>query len=129
MGRVISFVFFIVFATLLVSITGSNMQSVELSFFPLPFSINAPLSILLWCAMAVSFLAGCLLLWVTTAGGRVRAYRANRKLQKLETDMNTLKQMTLQGQPVQFYSNSTALTPPHLQKKSAFLSPKDLPAL
>jgi uncharacterized integral membrane protein len=79
------------FLLLLVLFTLSNAQTVALSLWPTPWSISLPLSIVVLSAMAVAFLLGALILWVSTLAAIRRARKAEARVRALEAEVAALK--------------------------------------
>jgi len=79
------------FLLLLVLFTLSNAQTVLLSLWPTPWSVSLPLSIVVLVAMAVAFLLGALILWVSTLAAIRRARRAEAQIRVLEGQVQALK--------------------------------------
>jgi uncharacterized integral membrane protein len=79
------------FLLLLVLFTLSNAQTVVLSLWPTPWSVSLPLSIVVLSAMAVAFLLGALILWVSTLAALHRARKAEARVRVLEGEVVALK--------------------------------------
>jgi putative membrane protein len=69
----------------------SNRQPVPLRFWPTDYSLVLPLSLAVLGGMAVAFLAGGLLVWVSALTQRRRARRAEQTVRLLEAQVQELK--------------------------------------
>jgi uncharacterized integral membrane protein len=79
------------FVIVLVLFALSNTQTVRLSLWPTDFAVDTPLSIAILAAMAVAFLLGGLMLWLSGIATRRRARRAEYKTRLLEEQNRELK--------------------------------------
>ena len=79
------------FLLLLVLFALSNAQTVQLGLWPTPWSVSLPLSIVVLVSMAVAFLLGALILWVSTLAAIRRARRAEAQVRVLEGQVEVLK--------------------------------------
>jgi uncharacterized integral membrane protein len=79
------------FLLLLVLFALSNTASVRLGLWPTGWSLEAPLSLAILGAMAVAFLIGGLLVWITELSQRRRARRAEEAVRLLEAQVQALK--------------------------------------
>lgn len=69
----------------------SNRQPVPLKFWPTDYSLVLPLSLAVLGGMAMAFLAGGLLVWVSALTQRRRARRAEQTVRLLEAQVQELK--------------------------------------
>jgi putative membrane protein len=76
---------------LLVLFALSNTAPVRLGLWPTGWSLEAPLSLAILGAMAVAFLIGGMLVWITELSQRRRARRAEQTVRLLETQVQALK--------------------------------------
>jgi lipopolysaccharide assembly protein A len=76
---------------LLVLFALSNTTPVRLGLWPTGFSREVPLSLAVLGGMAVAFLAGALLVWVSELAQRRRARRAEQAIRLLEAQVEQLK--------------------------------------
>jgi lipopolysaccharide assembly protein A len=81
----------------------SNTAPVRLGLWPTGFSLEAPLSLTILGGMAIAFLAGGLLVWVSELTQRRRARRAEHAVRLLEAQVQELKS----HMPVQTLPTST----------------------
>ncbi|MBN8890868.1 MAG: hypothetical protein BGP12_02540 [Rhodospirillales bacterium 70-18] len=79
------------FLLLLVLFALSNTQTVQVGLWPTGWSATLPLSIAILTAMAIAFLMGALILWVSTLAAIHRARRAEHNARQLETQVQGLK--------------------------------------
>lgn len=93
---------------LLVLFALSNPQPVRLGLWPTDVSVDIPLSITVLLAMAVAFLLGALLLWLSAMGARLRARRAEHAVRMLESQVAELRTRLSVATP----PAGTALPPP-----------------
>jgi lipopolysaccharide assembly protein A len=76
---------------LLVLFALSNREPVRLGLWPTDYSLVVPLSLAVLGGMAVAFLVGGLLVWVSALAQRRRARRAEQTVQLLEAQVQELK--------------------------------------
>ncbi|MFC7333950.1 lipopolysaccharide assembly protein LapA domain-containing protein [Rhodocista pekingensis] len=74
-------------ALLALSFSVSNMQTVTILLWPLPWSVELPLYALVLVAMVVSFFAGGLTAWLGGHGQRKAARQQKRRADRLERDL------------------------------------------
>jgi len=75
----------------LFALTPVNRVAVTLGFWPTDYLVTVPLSLVILGAMAVAFLLGALVLWLSVLGARRRARRAERQVRMLEAQVAELK--------------------------------------
>lgn len=88
---------------LLVLFALSNTAPVRLGLWPTGFSGEMPLSLAILGGMAVAFLAGGVLVWISELAQRRRARRAEQTIRLLEAQVQELKSHV----PVQTLPTST----------------------
>jgi uncharacterized integral membrane protein len=76
---------------LLVSFALSNTAPVRLGLWPTDFALELPLSLTVIGGMAVAFLAGALLVWISDLALRRRARHAEETVRLLETQVQELR--------------------------------------
>lgn len=76
---------------LLVLFALSNPQAVHLGLWPTDLVVDMPLSITVLLAMALAFVLGALLLWLSAIAARLRARRAEHSVRMLEAQVAELK--------------------------------------
>jgi putative membrane protein len=76
---------------LLVLFALSNRQPVSLHVWPTDYAATLPLSLAVLASMAIAFLAGGLLVWVSELVQRRRARRAEHAVRLLEAQVQELK--------------------------------------
>jgi putative membrane protein len=76
---------------LLVLFALSNPQAVHLGLWPTDVVVDLPLSIAILLSMAVAFMVGALLLWLSAVAARLRARRAENAVKMLEAQVAELK--------------------------------------
>ena len=79
------------FLLLLVLFALSNPQPVQLGLWPTDYAVQVPLSLTILGAMAVAFLAGGIVVWLSELAQRQRTKRAERAVQLLEAQVQDLK--------------------------------------
>jgi lipopolysaccharide assembly protein A len=84
---------------LLVLFALSNQQPVSLRVWPTDYAATLPLSLAILAAMAVAFLAGGLLVWVSELVQRRRARRAEQTVRLLEAQVQELKARLTETSP------------------------------
>ncbi len=83
---------------LLVLFALSNQAPVRLGIWPTDYALQLPLSLAILGAMAIAFLAGGLLVWVSSLAQRRRARRAEHSVRLLEAQVQELKTRLPQAQ-------------------------------
>lgn len=76
---------------LLVLFALSNRQPVRLGLWPTDYALELPLSLAVIGGMAVAFLAGGLLVWLSALAQRRRARQAEQTVRLLEAQVQELK--------------------------------------
>jgi lipopolysaccharide assembly protein A len=76
---------------LLVLFALSNRQPVPLKIWPADYTLVLPLSLAVLGGMAVAFLAGGLLVWMSALAQRRRARKAEQTVRLLEAQVQELK--------------------------------------
>lgn len=69
----------------------SNPVPIRLGFWPTDYSLELPLSLAILGGMAIAFLAGGALVWLSALGQRRRARRAEQAVRLLEAQVQELK--------------------------------------
>jgi putative membrane protein len=72
----------------------SNTEVVRLGLWPTDYGIDVHLSIAILVAMAIAFLLGALVVWLSAISQRRRARRAERTVRLLEAQIATLQART-----------------------------------
>jgi len=76
---------------LLVLFALSNAAALTLSLWPTGYTLTLPTSIVILGAMAVAFLAGAFLVWVSELGRHRRARQAEQTVKLLEDQLKALR--------------------------------------
>jgi lipopolysaccharide assembly protein A len=76
---------------LLVLFVLSNREPVRLGLWPTDYALQLPLSLTVVGAMAVAFVAGALIVWLTELPRRRRARRMEEQVRLLEAQVEELK--------------------------------------
>ena len=69
----------------------SNTEMVRLGIWPTDYSLEVHLSLAILIAMAVAFLLGAMMVWMSELSQRRRARRAERAVRLLEAQIEALK--------------------------------------
>ena len=69
----------------------SNMQTVTLGLWPLPFNVDAPIFLVALGGLALGFIAGGAVAWLGAGRARSRARVAERALRKRESEIEDLR--------------------------------------
>jgi len=72
----------------------SNTATVRLGLWPTDYGIDVPLSLAILVAMAIAFLLGAFLVWMSALAQRLRARRAEQTVRLLEAQVEELKART-----------------------------------
>lgn len=95
-------------ALLLVVFAVSNRESVTVTLWPLPATLDAPLYLVVLLVLLAGFLVGQLVAWINGAGWRREARRRARRIESLERELaatqaqlpkNELSHLPLPGVP------------------------------
>jgi lipopolysaccharide assembly protein A len=89
--------FFLVICVPLVLFALSNTETVRLFLWPTDYDLDVPLSLAILAAMAIAFVLGALVVWLSVLRQRSRARRAERTARVLQEEVNTLKARTEPG--------------------------------
>jgi lipopolysaccharide assembly protein A len=76
---------------LLVLFALSNTEPVRLGLWPTDYALQAPLSLAVLGGMAIAFLAGGAIVWISELGQRRRARQAEQAVRLLEAQVQELK--------------------------------------
>jgi len=79
------------FLLLIVLFALSNSAPVQIGLWPTGLSLEMPLSLAILGGMALAFLLGGLLVWISELGQRRRARRAEQAVRLLEAQVQQLK--------------------------------------
>jgi len=69
----------------------SNLNSVELRFWPLPFAVELPVFVVALVGLAVGFFAGGLVAWLSAGRARARARAAERTVRIRDIEIDELR--------------------------------------
>jgi putative membrane protein len=72
----------------------SNTEVVRLGLWPMDYSLDVHLSLAILVAMAIAFLLGALVVWMSELAQRRRARRAERTIRLLEAQIEALTART-----------------------------------
>ncbi len=72
----------------------SNTEVVRLGLWPTDYAIDVHISLAILIAMAIAFLLGAMVVWVSELGQRRRARQAERTVRLLEAQIQDLKART-----------------------------------
>jgi putative membrane protein len=72
----------------------SNMEPVRLGLWPMDYGVDLPVSLAILIAMAIAFLLGALVVWMSALAQRRRAKRAERTVRLLEAQIEELRART-----------------------------------
>ena len=77
----------------------SNTEIVRLGLWPTDYGVDVHLSIAILVAMAIAFLVGALVVWMSELSQRRRARRAERTVRLLEAQIEALQARTASRPP------------------------------
>lgn len=89
--RLLSWLIFIPFATIVVTFAVSNRELIDVTFWPLPFHHEIPLYLLSLGTMAFGFFFGALLTWLSVAKWRVVAASRKRDVEYAQAEADRLR--------------------------------------
>jgi uncharacterized integral membrane protein len=89
--RVLRLLLVIPLLLLLVLFVLSNTAALRLGLWPTDYAIELPTGVAILGAMAVAFLAGAFLVWISELGQRRRARHAEQAVKLLEEQVKALK--------------------------------------
>ena len=87
------------FLLVLVVFALSNTVPTRLLLWPTDYSLELPLSLAILSGMAIAFLAGAALVWLSELAQRRRARRAEQAVRLLEAQVQELKARVGQAPP------------------------------
>jgi putative membrane protein len=90
--RLISGLAIVVVGLVVIVFSISNRDGVNIDLWPLPFTPEIPIYVIVWAAGVVGFFAGGVVAWFSAGRVRRRARSASRKANSLEKDLGILKQ-------------------------------------
>lgn len=78
--------------------TISNLNSVELRFWPLPFAKPVPVFLLAFVALAIGFFAGGIVAWFSAGRARARARAAERTIRIRDIEIEELRRQVQEAE-------------------------------
>jgi uncharacterized integral membrane protein len=87
-------IFCLIICVPLVLFALSNTETVHLYVWPTDYSLDAPLSLAILIAMAIAFVLGALVVWLSVLAQRRRARQAERTVRVLQEEVSHLKART-----------------------------------
>lgn len=89
----------------------SNRGTVELSIWPLPFSLPAPVYLVALGGLAVGFLAGGIVAWFGAGRIRARARAAERSLRARDVELEDLRHKVKEAELAEARQKAAPSTP------------------
>lgn len=86
--RHLSWIITVPVALLAISFAVSNREWIDLTIWPLPFALSAPLYLLVLGGLALGFLIGALLTWFGQHGHRRDAKQRAQRIRELTAEVN-----------------------------------------
>jgi uncharacterized integral membrane protein len=127
MKTILSRTFFVLFVLLAVLIAVSNAQKVELTLWPLPHVVVAPLWLLVVALLLLGNLVGFGLGWWASRHARRRAREASREAERLDREVVRLKEQLALARPAPAYSGPAPREQKAIERQSALVAPELLP--
>lgn len=90
--RFLSLLAMVLVGVLAILFAASNREVVDLTLWPLPFSLPAPVYAIALTSVAVGVVWGGLIGWFAAVRARRRARQESRRADNLEADMTLLRQ-------------------------------------
>jgi len=90
--KILSRVLFLLFLLIGILIAVSNAQRVELTVWPLPYSVAAPLYLVIVCVLLLGVLAGLGMGWWAARHHRRRAREHGNKAARLDREVGRLRE-------------------------------------
>jgi putative membrane protein len=78
----------------------SNTEIVRLGLWPTDYGVDVHLSLAILVAMAIAFLLGALVVWMSELSQRRRARRAERKVRLLEAQVEAMSARPVNMPPI-----------------------------
>lgn len=69
----------------------SNWKPVSMELWPLPGTVDAPLSLIFLLAVAAGFILGAVIAWTGEIGHKMRANRAEKRAEDLERELAVMR--------------------------------------
>ncbi len=95
----------------------SNRGSVELSIWPLPFSLPAPVYLVALGGLAVGFFAGGIVAWFGAGRTRARARAAERTVRAREVELEDLRRKVKEAEIAEARNKAVSAAPPTPESK------------
>lgn len=92
MKRILSWLATLIIGVAIILFAVFNRQPMEVDLWPLPFTLITPLFAVVLVVAFVAFIAGGVVMWLSSSRVRQRARREHRRADNLEKDLATLKQ-------------------------------------
>jgi uncharacterized membrane protein YciS (DUF1049 family) len=92
MHRLIGFIIGVPILLIGASFAGSNLQTVTLSLFPLPFEAEASIALVVYVALVAGFIAGAVIAWFGAGRLRSRARENEIAARRAKNEVERLKQ-------------------------------------
>ena len=95
----------------------SNRGSVELSIWPLPFSLSAPVYLVALGGLAVGFFAGGIVAWFGAGRTRARARAAERTVRAREVELEDLRRKVKEAEIAEARNKAVSAAPSTAESK------------
>ena len=95
----------------------SNRGSVELSIWPLPFSLPAPVYLVALGGLAVGFFAGGIVAWFGAGRTRARARAAERTVRAREVELEDLRRKVKEAEIAEARNKAVSVPPSTAESK------------
>ena len=89
----------------------SNRETVELSIWPLPFSLPAPIYLVALGGLAVGFFAGGIVAWFGAGRARSRARAAERTVRARDVEIEDLRRKVKEAELAEARQKAAPSTP------------------
>lgn len=84
----------------------SNRDDITIAYSPLHDPISLPLYFFALCILALGFLAGSLLTWLSTGNVRKERRRYKKELKLAQKELDVMRESTLKDSPVLLENNT-----------------------
>lgn len=97
--KVLSWLIGLPIAILAIVFAVSNRGAVLVDLWPLPWEAMVPLYLLVLGALGIGLLLGALVAWISAGSARTRARREHRRANRLEGELETVRQGEVEAAP------------------------------
>ena len=106
--RILAWIIGLPLAVVVAVFAVANRQEIRFDLWPLPFGLEVAAYLAVLVPLAVGLLSGALLVWLSTAPGRLRGRRDRRRAESLERQLAAASASPAQANSTSTQANSTS---------------------